>query len=134
MRKQLDMFEDVVEFQKKFNIPMRKTLGWPSKEMIEFRIRFIKEEICELEDAIHRQNIVESFDALIDLVYVTLGFASILSLPWQKGWDLVHKSNMKKERVRNKSESIRKSEYDVIKPNGWQKPDLLRLLRDYDRE
>ena len=71
----------------------------------------------------------QTFDALIDLVYVAMGTAHFLGYPWQMGWRLVQRANMSKVRAqKDASDSKRGSSFDVVKPQGWYPPNIGRLL------
>lgn len=127
----MSLVDDVRAFQEKFQIPKNKWPGFPIDEALtKFRLAFLKEEIAEFEQACERKDLVEAFDALIDLVYVAIGTAEIFNLPFQEGWDIVHAANMQKIRVRHESDSKRGSIYDIVKPDGWLPPekDLMCLL------
>ena len=116
---------DVLEFHKKFEIPVEKYPAFPTKELIEFRMKFLVEEVNEFDEAVKEGNIVKAFDALIDTVYVALGTAVMMNLPFQKGWDIVHSANMTKMRARHSGESKRGTKFDVIKPPNWTPPDMM---------
>jgi predicted HAD superfamily Cof-like phosphohydrolase len=71
-------------------------------------------------------------DALIDLVYVALGTADLMGLPWEKMFEEVQRANMAKERAKSADESMAKTGrghvLDVVKPAGWTPPDHLPIL------
>lgn len=130
------MWDDIVHFHNKFNIPRSE---FPSVELIdglmEFRVRFLKEELEELIEAVNLGDRVKAFDALIDLVYVAMGTAYICNFPWKEGWFIVQSANLTKRAVRNESESKRGSRYDIIKPEGWVSPDreLSAIIELYEQ-
>jgi predicted HAD superfamily Cof-like phosphohydrolase len=71
-------------------------------------------------------------DALIDLVYVAMGTAHLLGLPWEALWNEVQIANMRKVRAAaDASDSKRGSAFDVVKPPGWQPPNIKRILENY---
>jgi len=122
--------EDVREFQLKF--------GWylPSSPMVivdpelnQARIDLIHEELKELVDAIDAKDLAGQADALVDLVYVALGFANLLGLgpAWQELWDDVQRANWSKERGVGK----RGHAHDVVKPPGWVGPRTEQILAKY---
>lgn len=92
-----------------------------------FRTRFMIEELTEYVDAVARGSAADAFDALIDLVYVALGTAYLHGFPFNSGWRRVQDANM--EKVRGDAvTSKRGSTHDVVKPEGWQPPDLTDLV------
>jgi len=117
-----EIWADIEAFHTHFNLPTSKTGEFPSKEIMTFRMKFLKEELGEFIDAYTKNNIVEAFDALIDLAYVTIGTARFMGLPFDKGWTVVHRANMKKVRAKTNGASKRGSKFDVIKPQGWVSP------------
>lgn len=119
------MWEDIKMFHEKFLLPQNEIPALLEKEMFEFRMKFMQEELAEFEDACERMDIVKAFDALLDLVYVAMGTAYIMNVPWDDGWDEVQKANMMKMRALKASDSTRGSTYDVIKPKGWVAPDRM---------
>lgn len=130
MDKQIDLFDDIKEFHEKFDVKPLDKPALLSNELMKFRVDFIQEELDELQTAYMYGNLEEVFDALIDIVYVALGTAYVMKLPFNKGWQEVHACNMKKIRVMSSDESKRNSNYDVIKPVGWKKPNLTKILKN----
>ena len=124
------MFKDIVDFHEKFEIPKLDKPGFPSNEMMQFRLAFLAEELEEFSMANKANDIEGVFDALIDLVYVALGTAVIMGLPWNEGWKLVHEANMKKIKAQSKEHSKRNNIHDVVKPHGWESPNLSILLEN----
>jgi len=118
-------WEDVKKFHEKFKIPQSQFPGfyYSDREMMEFRIKFLEEELKEFKEAVVADNMVKGFDALLDLVYVALGTAHICNFPWREGWNAVQDANMRKVRGTKKT-SKRGSQYDVVKPSGWVGPEL----------
>jgi hypothetical protein len=98
------------------------------QDAFHFRVGFMKEELAEFMYAHNDSNIVDAVDALVDLVYVVLGTAAMMGVPWEAVWDEVHTANMKKVRATDASQSKRGSTLDVVKPVGWEKPELLQHL------
>ena len=143
-------FNDVGKFHKKFGLPSAEHPGPREidKELIEFRLNFLLEELEEFASACgyylstagpglkfredHETTKIDhtkAFDALIDLNYVSLGTAHLLGYPWPVGWNAVQQANMKKERAVKKEQSARGSLWDVVKPKEWQPPDIKSVLR-----
>lgn len=139
----LDQFKDVRDFQEKFgHLSHYKPTKLTKRKLLE-RIKFMQEELDEFtrgcgitrmhgaltpEDVYYDdggvQDFAEQADALVDLVYVALGSAVMLGLPWQELWDDVQRANMAKER----GISHRGNLVDCIKPPGWVPPKTEEIL------
>lgn len=124
----LDLFEDIQKFHSKFDLPALSKPGFLVPELMKFRIKFLQEELDEFCDAYVDNDIEKAFDALIDLTYVALGTAHLMGLPFNDGWKHVHHCNMQKVRAKLESDSKRGSTFDVVKPEGWQPPNLSRFV------
>ena len=119
---------DIYDFHEKFGLkysgPPRELLS----DMGMFRIRFMKEELDEYGQACLDGNKAKQLDALVDLVYVAIGTAYLQGFDFTEAWRRVHAANMKKVRAVEASASVRGSVYDVVKPPGWQAPNLEDLV------
>lgn len=104
-----------------------------TEELMEFRRRFLQEELDEVMGAWRVGDLAGVADGLIDLVYVAMGTAHLFGFPWQQLWDEVQRANMAKERATSAEDerSTRSSSFDVVKPEGWQPPDIAGVLRVY---
>jgi predicted HAD superfamily Cof-like phosphohydrolase len=127
-------FSDVGEFHEKFdldNVVYHEPGPRPDDpNLMDFRIKFMREELKEFEDAYAEEDHAKMFDSLLDLAYVTFGTAHLLGYPWQAGWDEVQAANMKKVRAAaDGSDSVRGSKFDVVKPKGWRPPNIELVLR-----
>jgi len=126
-------FDDVGDFHEKFGMDSVTYHGSGPRslpaDLIDFRLRCMREEITEFEDAAAEGNAAKMFDALIDLVYFALGTAQLSGFPWQAGWDAVQRANMAKRRARpDGADSTRQSGWDVVKPPGWAPPAIDKIL------
>jgi predicted HAD superfamily Cof-like phosphohydrolase len=126
-------FTDVGEFHRKFNIPAfdpRKACQFPSTEIIQYRLKFLREEIKEFEDACLEGNLVEALDAIADIVYVAMGTGHYFNMPFPNVWIEVQRANM--ERIlctRENCPPDKQYRADmVIKPAGWRPPDIAAIL------
>lgn len=127
-------FEAVGEFHSKFGLDSVNEHG-PDPHTLptqveQFRLKFLREELAELETAMSEEDLPKIADALVDLVYVALGTAHLYGLPWNELFWAVQQANMAKERAKaDGSNSTRGSSLDVVKPEGWQPPDIEAILR-----
>lgn len=121
-------------FHKKFGVPMPDTPQLLTPDVLEFRLKFLQEELDEFKVDHVNGNLVKAFDALLDLDYVLKGTALMMGISpkqWSQGFDAVQKANMTKMRAPSAEHSKRKSSLDVIKPPGWVGPEetLRKILK-----
>ena len=91
------------------------------------RMHLILGELSELMEAKANRDEIETFDALIDLMYVTLGTGVAFDLPLHLGFDDVHRSNMTKQ---VQSQDPDKERCRDKGPN-YVPPNLQAVLADY---
>lgn len=121
------MIGNVTEFNEKFGLPLGQydqLIGEPAA--IDYRLKFLHEELAELAEALVAGDRTKAFDALLDLAYVTYGTALFMGVnpgQWHAGMHAVHSANMAKSRVAHAGESKRGSSFDVRKPVGWVGPE-----------
>ncbi len=127
------MLHDVAAFYERFGIPAPATPRLMERKILRFRTSRLIEELMEFVDAHGAGDLAAAADALVDLVYVALGTAIGMGLPWPEIWEAVHAANMKKERAGTEARSRHRFAGDVVKPEGWQAPDLWPILRSATR-
>ena len=127
---QEQMCKDIEAFSIKFGLPQPENSGFLEDEDMRYRINFIQEELDELNEAWNDGDLEGALDALVDIMYVTLGTAWLMNLPILDAWDRVHHANMQKVRVENSSDprSKRNHHLDIVKPDNWVRPYLKDLL------
>lgn len=89
------------------------------KKLLEFRVRFLEEEMRELKEAKDAEDVV---DALIDLCVVAIGTMDLFLVDANEAWDRVHKANMAKQTGIKASRPNPLGLPDLIKPEGWESP------------
>jgi NTP pyrophosphatase (non-canonical NTP hydrolase) len=121
------MVTSLLEFNEAFDIPKLDAPGLSPKDMIELRIKLLREEVEEYAEAARAGDMVEVLDALADIGYILAG--TIINHGMQNIYDEafneVHRSNMAKV-VDGKV--IRREDGKVLKPEGWQAPQLAQFL------
>jgi predicted HAD superfamily Cof-like phosphohydrolase len=124
-------FQKVGEFRKAMGLPISNTPQLLTPAETSYFARFIMEELSEYLKANEEGSLVDAADAIVDLVYVTLGCAHAMGLPFDKLFAVVHRANMAKQPANEYVRSVRGFQYDVVKPPGWQAPEaeLLRILQ-----
>jgi predicted HAD superfamily Cof-like phosphohydrolase len=91
-------------------------------EYLEFRIRFLQEELDEMKHAAKNNDAEEIVDALIDLCVVAIGTLDAYGVNAYKAWDEVHAANMSKEVGIKASRPNPLGLPDLVKPEGWKAP------------
>jgi predicted HAD superfamily Cof-like phosphohydrolase len=127
-------YQDVLDFHTKFEVPLASTTTLLEGEALEFRIKFLQEELDEFKKAHVENNLEDAIDALIDLQYVLAGTAQMMGISpeqWQEHWDVVQNANMSKVRAQSASESKRGTSLDVVKPFGWTAPNHTPIIQKY---
>jgi hypothetical protein len=89
------------------------------KKFLEFRVRFLEEELTELKTATNADDVV---DALIDLCVVAIGTLDGFGVDSHKAWDAVLIANMNKEVGVKETRPNPLGLPDLIKPAGWVAP------------
>lgn len=128
-------YDDVVSFHQKFDVnPSEDRPHFPPPDVIDYRVRFLQEELNEFQTSYEQNDMPGMVDALIDLLYVLNGTAYLMGISplcWRECWDEVQRANMTKVRATSAADprSKRKHSLDVVKPEGWVGPDHLPILR-----
>ena len=105
--------EQIREFMVKAgqDTPARPVM--PNADVRKLRVKLIAEELCELAESFGfdieilngevnvfsngaTTNLTESYDAILDLLVVTIGAGVAIGTDLEPGWQEVHRSNMSK--------------------------------------
>lgn len=110
-----------------------------SKEVLITRRKLIAEEVVEelftaLDKIIQNDGIGsleqkrDVLDSICDSIYVLLGLAVVMGLPFDTAFGLVHAANMRK--VMGEGLPKFRDDGKILKPEGWEPPDrqLFELL------
>ncbi len=88
----------------------------------------IDEEVTELKEAVNNNDQIETLDALIDILVVTIGAIHSLGADAEGAWKEVMNTNFAK--IDSESGKVRKREDGkVLKPLGWKGPELAQFLK-----
>ena len=117
-----DPFGDVVAFHEALGQPVGDVPKLLTSVREKLRLDLIMEERDELDVAIEADDLPEMADALIDLIYVCIGYMVELGIDPGPIWDEVHRTNMAK-----KGGDVR-SDGKILKPDGWKEPRIAELL------
>jgi predicted HAD superfamily Cof-like phosphohydrolase len=91
-------------------------------------VKLIEEEHKELLEALAAGDEVETLDALLDILVVTIGAIHSMGADGEGGWKEVMATNFAK--IDKETGKVRKREDGkVLKPVGWTPPDLKPFLK-----
>ena len=109
--------------QEKFMKASDQTVGEFNQDQFALYYNLIGEEFEELNEACSAGDRVEMLDALIDILVVTIGAIHSMGSDAEGAWKEVMASNFNK--IDRQTGRVRKREDGkVLKPVGWQPPDL----------
>jgi len=114
--------------QEKFMRSCDQSTDTFNADQFNMYLRLIEEEGDELAEAIAAHDRVETLDALVDILVVTIG--AIHSAGWdaEGAWKEVMATNFAK--IDRETGKVRKREDGkVLKPIGWTPPNLSPFLR-----
>jgi predicted HAD superfamily Cof-like phosphohydrolase len=117
-----DPFAAVLEFHRTLGVRVGGRPEVPDHSTVQLRLRLIREELDELEQAVSASDIVEAADALADILYVVYGTAISFGVDVRPVFEEVHRSNM------TKAGGPTRDDGKVLKPDGWQPPAIGAIL------
>ena len=117
--------------QEKFMRACDQTVEGFNQEQFKLYINLIEEEFKELKEAINNNDMLETLDALEDMLVVTIGAIHSAGMDGEGGWKEVMRTNFAK--IDKETGKVRKREDGkVLKPLGWTPPDLTPHLHKGD--
>ena len=119
-------FEKVGLFMKTFGQEVKNKTELSTEKINLLRISLIKEELEELQQAVHENNILEVADALTDILYVTYGAGHAFGINLDKCFNEVQESNMSK--LGENGKPIYNENGKVMKGPNYFKPDLSKFV------
>jgi predicted HAD superfamily Cof-like phosphohydrolase len=121
-----NVLADVKAFHEACDVPILATPTLP-EERLKLRMDILEEEVREFREAIEARDIVQTADALADIIYVAAGAALEFGIPLERVWAEVHRSNMAK-RDPETGKVRRRDDGKVLKPEGWTGPDIATAI------
>jgi predicted HAD superfamily Cof-like phosphohydrolase len=114
--------------QEKFMKACDQTVDSFNADQFNMYIGLIEEESQELAVAIAEHDTVETLDALIDILVVTIGAIHSAGFDAEGAWKEVMKTNFAK--IDKETGKVRKREDGkVLKPLGWTPPELAPFVK-----
>lgn len=120
-----DFVQDIAEMHNKFgaNEAVRKLDPEKLKAFVEFRLKFLDEELDEGYKAFYNNEHDDFVDSMIDLIVVAIGTLDALDVNTYEAWDRVLKANLAKEVGIKPERPNPLGLPDLIKPKGWVGPE-----------
>lgn len=113
--------------QEKFMRACDQKLGVADDQQFNLYKDLIAEEVNELAAALAQRDNVETLDALIDILVVTIGAIHSMGADAEGAWNEVMRTNFAK--IDKETGKVRKREDGkVLKPEGWKSPELEKFL------
>ena len=94
-------------------------------------LSLIQEETGELAAAVAAQNNVDTLDALIDILVVTIGAIHSMGADAEGAWKEVMRTNFAKVQT-PEGKPLRREDGKILKPANWVPPDLVPFLQKQD--
>jgi len=114
--------------QEKFMKACDQSVDEFNADQFNLYMTLIEEECRELGDAVGIHDKVETLDALIDILVVTIGAIHSMGADAEGAWKEVMRTNFAK--IDKETGKVRKREDGkVLKPVGWVSPDLKPFVK-----
>jgi predicted HAD superfamily Cof-like phosphohydrolase len=120
-------FEKVKNFMLTFGQEVKNKPSFSSEKINKLRYDLIKEELEELKEALDKKDLVETADALTDILYVTYGTGHAFGINLDNCFEEVQQSNMSK--LDDKGKPIYNDAGKVMKGPKYFKPNLSKLIK-----
>ena len=113
--------------QEKFMKACDQTVGGEfDQDQFNLYVSLIEEEAGELAEAIAAHDQVETLDALIDILVVTIGAIHSMGSDAEGAWKEVMSTNFAK--IGEDGKVRKREDGKVLKPTGWVPPDLTKFI------
>lgn len=123
IQKDVNFFMQAAE-QRVTTTPKEKTFD-NTDPQTELYMKLVQEEFDETLDAFTKGDTIELADGIADTVWVLMGLASSVGIPFDTVWNEVKASNLSKV-VDGKL--LKREDGKVMKPESYFKPDLNSVL------
>jgi predicted HAD superfamily Cof-like phosphohydrolase len=114
--------------QEKFMKACDQTVEGFNQDQFKLYLGLIEEEYKELKEAVNNHDQLETLDALIDILVVTVGAIHSAGYDAEGAWKEVMMTNFAK--IDHETGKVRKREDGkVLKPLGWKPPELAQFIK-----
>jgi predicted HAD superfamily Cof-like phosphohydrolase len=112
----------------KFMIACDQSISGINEEQFKMYCDLITEEYDELRVALANRNQLETLDALVDILVVTIGAIHSMGSDAEGAWREVMANNLSKI-DRATGYVKRRADGKVLKPDTWKPPELEKFLK-----
>jgi len=105
-----------------------QTISGMNDDQFRLYAKLITEEYDELQVAIANKDQLETLDALVDILVVTIGAINSMGADGEGAWKEVMSSNLAKI-DRQLGKVRRREDGKILKPVGWEPPKLANFLK-----
>ena len=112
----------------KFMIACDQSISGINEEQFKMYCDLITEEYDELRVALANRNQLETLDALVDILVVTIGAIHSMGSDAEGAWREVMANNLSKI-DRATGYVKRRADGKVLKPDTWKPPELQKFLK-----
>ena len=120
-------FQKVKTFMQTFGQEIKIKPSFSTEKINQLRYNLINEELEELKQAILNKDLLETADALTDILYVTYGAGHAFGIDLDRCFEEVQNSNMSK--LGEDGKPIYNEAGKVMKGPKYYKPDLSKFLK-----
>ena len=121
-----DWVKDIAQMHDKFGVHEWVRANSNNKELmnkfLEFRVKFLEEELNETKLAFENNDAEEIVDGLIDLCVIAIGTLDAFGVNSYQAWGEVLNANMTKERGIKPERPNPLGLPDMMKPEDWAAP------------
>jgi predicted HAD superfamily Cof-like phosphohydrolase len=119
----MNVFRDMEKFMRACD----QTVDNFNEDQFNLYMKLIEEECRELGEAVGQHDKVETVDALVDILVVTIGALHSMGADAEGAWKEVMRTNFAK--IDKETGKVRKREDGkVLKPLGWTPPELTPFI------
>ena len=120
-------FQKVKTFMQTFGQEVKSRPSFSTEKINQLRYNLINEELEELKQAILNKDLLETADALTDILYVTYGAGHAFGIDLDRCFEEVQNSNMSK--LGEDGKPIYNDAGKVMKGPKYYKPDLSKIIK-----
>ena len=113
--------------QEKFMRACDQSVDNFNEDQFNLYMKLIEEECRELGDAVGQHDKVETLDALIDILVVTIGAIHSMGSDAEGAWKEVMSTNFAK--IGEDGKVRKREDGKVLKPTGWVSPNLESFVK-----